>query len=354
MTKCSFCSREAVTFVRRTGKYYCEEHFIKFFLGRVRSYLDRNGIRGRKVLAAISGGKDSAAMLHALCTLREEYCLEISAFHIDLGIRGYSSKCRRSSEELCDDLGIELEVLDLRREYGRSLEEIARRSRKPCSSCGTIKRYLTNKRAYEKGCDYIATGHNMLDEGAFALHNLYSGAIDQFMRGGEKVPPKLEKKMVGRIKPLYYLLENETLLYSLLYKIPYSDAECPYSFGHPILKHKQVLLKGEELLPGFTYNVLRSLNKLRKGEKEVEIKFCKICGFPTTSDICKFCRIVGQYRRRRSPLISALRCPSTSSTFIPEIQGILDIIAPTAIMGSVISLTIPRGALPFLFNSYKT
>ncbi len=355
MAKCSFCDRKAVIFIRRTGKYYCEEHFEKFFLGRVRSYLDRNKIKRKKILAAISGGKDSSSMLWALNSLKNEYKLEIVAFHIDLGIKGYSKSCRKASEELCQSLGIELKILDLKKEYGKSLEEIARKSRKPCSSCGTIKRYLTNKAAYEGGFEYIATGHNMLDEAAFAMHNLYSGTIKQFMRGGEVIPPKPKLKMAGRIKPLYYLMENETMLYAILKAIPYSEEECPYSLGHPIIRHKRVLLRGEEELPGFVYNVLKSLNSLRsEKEEEVELNFCKICGYPTTSEICKFCRIMGQYNLKRFPKISPLEYPSISFKSIPERQGILEIIAPTAMMGSVTVFTIPAGARPLLFNSYMT
>ena len=48
-------------------------------------------VRGRHVLAALSGGADSVALLLLLCRARDEGILTLSAAHFDHGIRGAES-----------------------------------------------------------------------------------------------------------------------------------------------------------------------------------------------------------------------------------------------------------------------
>ena len=43
--------------------------------------------RGDSVAVAVSGGKDSVALLHILCVLRVEFALNLTAVHIHHGIR---------------------------------------------------------------------------------------------------------------------------------------------------------------------------------------------------------------------------------------------------------------------------
>ena len=46
---------------------------------------------GSHVLAAVSGGADSTALLCFFCEIREKYPLEISCAHVEHGIRGAQS-----------------------------------------------------------------------------------------------------------------------------------------------------------------------------------------------------------------------------------------------------------------------
>ena len=47
--------------------------------------------RGRYVLAALSGGADSVALLDVLCRARDEGMLTLAAAHFEHGIRGEES-----------------------------------------------------------------------------------------------------------------------------------------------------------------------------------------------------------------------------------------------------------------------
>jgi len=54
---------------------------------------------GDSVAVAVSGGKDSVALLHFLCSLREEFALNLTAVHIHHGIRAQSAdRDKRLSE----------------------------------------------------------------------------------------------------------------------------------------------------------------------------------------------------------------------------------------------------------------
>ena len=64
-------------------------------------------VRGRHVLAALSGGADSVALLLLLCRARDEGILTLSAAHFDHGIRGAES---RADAEFCQSLCRERDV----------------------------------------------------------------------------------------------------------------------------------------------------------------------------------------------------------------------------------------------------
>ena len=167
---------------------------------------------------------------------------------------------------------------------------------KPCGPCGTIKRYLLNKAAVERGFDYVATGHNLDDEFFFGVHNLFGGDVRQLRRMDKRLPPRPEVRLAGRLKPLYYLTEKENRLYCVLRGLPHDADECPFSEGNPQLAFKErfASISREE-----KRNLLRSLRRLQLREEESEssgeagVRPCPGCGFATASaGLCAFCRLV--------------------------------------------------------------
>lgn len=278
--KCSYCSKEGIT--DTYGKCYCEEHFNKYFLGRVRSIIDKFGIDGR-IAVALSGGKDSAACFYALHSLN----LELQPFYINLDIPDYSNACQKKAEELCNLLGYKLEVIELN-EYGISLAK----KKKPCSTCGTAKRYLMNKFAYENECKYVATGHNLSDVVTFAFNNLANVNILNFRGNKPYLEGKKEYKMVAKIKPLYWLKDKECMLYAYINKLPYADEECPYAINAPTLKIKEWIHEIEGKQPGIMVNMAKSFWKLEDlMSRDINLNKCKKCGYASYGNICKFCKI---------------------------------------------------------------
>ncbi|MBC7114582.1 MAG: TIGR00269 family protein [Archaeoglobi archaeon] len=288
--RCSSCSEEAIITVKWKNKSYCEKHFRNYFIGQIRKVIDKYQVRG-DVAVALSGGKDSTAMLEALTHFRE---LELHPFYLDLGIGNYSEALRKVCEELAQKLGLKLEVIDLKKEYGKSVEELSKRRRgAPCSICGTVKRYLMNRYAYETGADYLATGHNLSDLATFILNNLINSQI-AYLRGFKPVVPGNQKlKLVSRLRPLYFLRDRETLVYNLVNKIPFSQEECPLSPGATTLELKSWVMRLEDFNPRALLNLMSSFERIEESiRSEGEIRNCEICGYATSGKVCKFCRLM--------------------------------------------------------------
>lgn len=90
---------------------------------------------GQTVVCAVSGGADSVAMLHILCSLRESLGVTVSAAHFNHRLRGAESdRDEAFVRKLCDDWGVPLaaasgDAAARARETGESLEEAARNLR---------------------------------------------------------------------------------------------------------------------------------------------------------------------------------------------------------------------------------
>ncbi|MDD3412247.1 MAG: tRNA lysidine(34) synthetase TilS, partial [Eubacteriales bacterium] len=78
-------------------------------LESVRGALKRAGLWGAnaRLLAAVSGGSDSAVLLHALCALRAEGGYTLLAAHVEHGLRGESSRADAAFvRALCERLSV--------------------------------------------------------------------------------------------------------------------------------------------------------------------------------------------------------------------------------------------------------
>ncbi|MCD6589894.1 hypothetical protein J7K74_01760, partial [Candidatus Woesearchaeota archaeon] len=60
-------------------------------------------------------------------------------------------------------------------------------------------------------------------------------------------------------------------------------------------KVKRYINQGEQVLNNYKKNMLKAFTKIKKhldiSIKEVDLNPCEKCGYPTTSNICKYCRI---------------------------------------------------------------
>lgn len=292
--KCKRCKKKAVIEIKRHNTAFCSDCFLHYYSKQVERNITHYKMfdKNDRILVAVSGGKDSMAVWHILATLG----YNVSGLFIDLGIGEYSKKSRNVVARFSEKLHIPLIVKDIKKEYNLDIKEVSKRlHRKPCSVCGNIKRYLFNKIAFEEKFDVVVTGHNLDDEAATLFGNVLNWDIE-YLKRQSPVLPKTHQKFIKKVKPLFTLTERENLYYVLLNKIEFLHEECEYSKGARSILLKEVLNKLEEESPGSKQRFLLSFLKFSKylnipEEKEI-LKECRICGQPTSADICSFCRIL--------------------------------------------------------------
>lgn len=197
---------------------------------------------------------------------------------------------------MCDGIGLELGVINLKEEYGSTIPELEKRERgKICGICGMVKRYLMNRYAYENGFDYIATGHNLSDEVSSTFNNLANVYLTPF-RGLKPVLKEIEEyRLVSRVKPLYFLKDDECSAYAEISGIPFYSGVCPLSRDSPRNELKDWLHELDSRRPKILRNFAKSFIRIEERMEEDlgELKRCKKCGYPTSTEVCKFCRVMG-------------------------------------------------------------
>jgi len=302
--KCSKCGGTAVINMRQHRLRLCSRHFVEWLPNMTQRTIETYHMftPGERVLVAVSGGKDSLALWDVL--LRLGYQAE--GLYIGLGIDeeiGYSAKSLQMCRTFIDEHqpGATLHVVDVAREYGRSIPELAHSSSrgrgKPCSVCGLVKRHIMNRVAREGGFAAIATGHNLDDEVAVLMQNTLHWQTGYLARQA----PVLEERegLARKVKPFVRLYERETAAYALLQDIHYIYDECPFARGATTNYYKELLNQLELRSPGakqqFYLHFLRARNSgavTFAPEGGVDLHPCVRCGQPTTAgDLCAFCRL---------------------------------------------------------------
>ncbi len=298
--KCVKCRGPAVLELRRHNAAFCAEDFLAFFrkqtLEAIRKW--RMFERDEPVLVAVSGGKDSLALWDVL--LLEGYTT--TGLYLDLGIFDYSKESRAKCEAFAAERGARLRVVAVADEVGAPIPGVKELTRRPtCSACGLSKRYLTNRAALEEGFSVVATGHNLDDEAATLLGSVLHWSQEALARQSPVLPAS-HPRLVRRVKPFFRISERETAAYAFLRGIDYIVEECPFSRGATSLVYKEVLNRLEETSPGakasFFTNFLQRARPAFERMDQVELRECVRCGQTTTGEVCAFCRLADQVKRK--------------------------------------------------------
>ncbi len=295
--KCTRCKSTAVVALPSHNSGFCEACFLDFFTGQVEKGIRRQMLftHEDRILVALSGGKDSLALMFELSRLG----YDVTGLHIDLAIPDSSPAARARVEAFCALHKLPLLVKETARE-GLAIPLVKARLRRPiCSACGKIKRYFFNKIALEEGFTVLATGHNLDDEVA----RLFSNALRWDTAYLSDQGPALEAEQghggfIRKVKPLWRLSEFETANYAFLRGIDYHFAPCPYSRGASFTFHKKLWAELEEQMPGRKLDFYQGF--LERGrpvfaqaaeQKGECLRPCASCSMPTSQDICGVCRI---------------------------------------------------------------
>lgn len=213
--------------------------------------------RGEKVLAAVSGGPDSVALLLALLELRSRLDLTIEAGHVNHLLRGTESD---EDEEfvrgLCSRAGIPLhasriETRNRAAEGRHNLEEYAR----------TVRYGFLLSVAAELSAT-VATGHTLNDLSETFLLKLFRGAGVSGLSG---VYAKRRNELgngvtVDVVRPLLDSSRNEILEYLERRKQSYrqDSSNQDTSFDRNMIRHQLIPVLESRLNPGISRTLSRT------------------------------------------------------------------------------------------------
>jgi uncharacterized protein (TIGR00269 family) len=295
--KCQRCPKSAVIYQKYSNAHLCKSHFIEDVERKIKRDIRKFKMigRGEKIVVALSGGKDSIALLYILHKIfKDRPDLEIIALTIDEGIKGYRANTLSHAIKLTNELGIAHTIRSFDDVFGTTMDALViKKEHAACTLCGVLRKNILNKAARELCADKIAIGHNLDDESQTILMNYMRGDMDRLRR---MLPGSIQPGMVPRIKPLRSIPEKEVALYGFLNDLPVSIDECPYA-GDALRNEIREMINNYEVRhPGTKYSLLGGFETISQMLRPpvTEIFKCDKCGEPSSEKVCKTCRLIGR------------------------------------------------------------
>jgi tRNA(Ile)-lysidine synthase TilS/MesJ len=177
---------------------------------------------GDRVVAGVSGGKDSTALLYILAQLQRHSHLrfELHAVILDIGWGEVNLDGHRA---LCERLGVPLTV------KGHPVAQIIDKhpEKNACTLCGKIRAGVLNNTALELGANRVALGHHLDDViETYFLNLIFTGQMKTFLPN-----TYLSNTDLHLIRPLVFLPEHVLVSLARREELPVVTNPCPHN-GH--------------------------------------------------------------------------------------------------------------------------
>jgi tRNA(Ile)-lysidine synthase TilS/MesJ len=281
--RCDKCNEKPI--YKTKSLSLCKGHFNEYIFGKVARVLKKYTKPSTKKLLALSGGKDSSVLFYILLKLNYDF----APIYIDFG---FSEKNTKFIAEISSYFKKDIIIIK-DTDYQIKIKKIIKNSNSnPCVICSTARRHILNDYAYKNGFEVILTAHNLTD----IVNQAFNNIKNNFILGFKNTTPYLSSntKLVSRLKPLYFVTELESKIFAQTNKIPYFKSRCKYFKGFFFKKYINGMEKEDlNILLKMGYSLI-NFSKIIEGIKNEKIsdRFCKICGYLSSNDICSFCRIL--------------------------------------------------------------
>jgi uncharacterized protein (TIGR00269 family) len=247
-----------------------------------------------RVALALSGGKDSIALLEILHTLQQNHPRStLTAISIDEGVGGYRDEALQLATQATQKLGVEHHITSFKELFGLTMDEIVAYPRElhACTYCGVLRRRALNTAAQNINADRLATAHNLDDMAQTAFLNILRGDTNRLAQidpGGSTLPG-----FVRRIKPYAEIPEKESTLYAYLTGIPFQSTPCPHATEAMRNDARDILNRLEYKRHGTKHTVYRTALKIGPTIQNREpLTNCTTCGEPSPKTQCRVCTLI--------------------------------------------------------------
>ena len=208
---------------------------------------------GDKIAIAVSGGKDSLALLRVLSDRRAFVPVkyDILAVHIDMG---YPRSCASRLRGYFKKIGVKYHIEKI---------DVLRKTKKKdinCFWCSWNRRKALFQVSDRLKCTKVALGHHKDDIAETILLNLFfQGEISAMSPNQE-----LFKGKITLIRPFAYVEEKMIKRFVREENIPYERCICPHSTLSNRARMGRIIRGLEKVCPEVKTNIFRSLKRIKK------------------------------------------------------------------------------------------
>ena len=189
---------------------------------------------GDRIAVGISGGKDSLAMLHALCGLRRFYPKKFSLHAVTVDL-GFDNLDLSRIEQMCRELDVPYTIV---RTQIADIIFHQRKESNPCALCAKMRKGALNQAIKEMGCNKVAYAHHKDDIiETMLLSLIFEGRFHSFS-------PRtyLDRMDLTVIRPLMFVDEMDVIGFKNKYNLPVVKSKCPVD-GYTKRQYAKELLR---------------------------------------------------------------------------------------------------------------
>ncbi len=285
-----------------TSQYFCPSCFSLKFEKRLLKRTPRY-VRGHAIAIALSGGKDSATLLHILHKYHRKLRITMLAAII---LEEEIPEIQSSREKVIDQLKSKYsDIRFIKKSYsdlfGYSLPSLVQKSDKqglgftPCAICGVLRRHGILRMSLDIGADFIAIGNTLEDEAGTTLLNILRGNPWKNFRDQIEYKTIDGKSLPLRFKPLTKASEGTISTYSTINHLSVLNTQCTFADRSLRSEIATFLTAMEKKDQNILYNIVSSMNKGVIMKTQVKkVHKCKKCASYSPEPECSACRIVRQ------------------------------------------------------------